>query len=291
MKRVLIIGNPRAGISKKEKYYKLIKNYLSEHFDHVEIIFSKEKGENHLIAKQEKDNYDLIVAWGGDGTINEVGTALINTEKPLGIIPGGSGNGLARGLNIPLNLKQALNIIANERDIKIDVGKINDKYFLNVAGVGFDAKISYDFNSQMKKRGILGYIYCGLINYSNFKPFELEINQNGNKMVFSSIIITAFANFREYGGKAIIAPFASPYDGMLDICIVTKMPFLKALSKLNYLFSGKIHKLPTYQTFKIENLKISLDKPEYFHYDGEIGYQTQEINISIFSRALKVRII
>ncbi|MGQ9619225.1 MAG: diacylglycerol/lipid kinase family protein, partial [Candidatus Aminicenantia bacterium] len=286
-RKVLVIANPNAGRRKKHIYKKMIEENLGKHFNEVAVRFSNSKGENFSIAKEAKDYFDIIVAFGGDGTINEIGSAILGSNVTLGIIPGGSGNGLARGLKIPLDTRKSLEVIKQGREVFIDVGKMDDKYFFNVAGFGFDAQIARDFNSYSPYgRGIAKYVYCGLKEYSNFKPFKVSANSNG--LIFEDeVIIVALANFKEYGGRAVIAPFASPKDGKLEICFLKKIPFLEALTKLNVFFSGQIHTLPIYKSFSTQNVHLKFSRPVPSHYDGETGKNYTEISVTLYPNLLK----
>lgn len=287
-RKVLVIANPIAGIIRKHNYKKIIENELGKHFKEVYIEFSNSKGDNHSLAKKGKDYFEIIVAFGGDGTINEVGSAIVGSNVTLGIIPGGSGNGLARGLKIPINVRKALEVIKFGKEVLIDVGKIDNIYFFNVAGFGFDAKIARDFNIYSPKtRGIAKYVYCGLKEYSYFRPFKVTV-QWEKDIYTDEVIIVALANFKEYGGRAVIAPFASPKDGNLDICFLRKIPFLEALTKLGILFSGKIHTLPIYNSFLINEAHLKFSRPVPSHYDGETGKDFEEVKVTIFPTYLKV---
>lgn len=287
-RKVLVIANPVAGVSKKHTYKKIIESELGKHFKEVQIEFSNSKGNNYSIAKKGKDYFDIIVAFGGDGTINEVGSAILESNVTLGIIPGGSGNGLARGLKIPLDVRKALDVIKNGEEIFIDVGKMDNIYFFNVAGFGFDAKIAREFNLYSPQtRGIAKYVYCGLKEYSYFKPFKVVAE--GKEVYYKDeVMIVALANFKEYGGRAVIAPFASPKDGKLEICFLRKIPFLEALTKLGILFSGQIHTLPIYKSFSIEKVHLKFSRPVPSHYDGETGKDFEEVEITTFPNHLKV---
>ncbi len=287
-RKVLVIGNPIAGITKKHRYKKSIEDELGRYFKEVSVVFSNSKGENHSFAKNGKDYFDIIVAFGGDGTINEIASAILGSDVTLGIIPGGSGNGLARGLKIPLDVKKALEVIKHGSEVFIDVGKLDDTYFFNVAGFGFDAQIAKEFNHSIPSgRGIAKYVYCGLKEYTYFKPFKVTANLNGQTFE-DEVIIVAIANFKEYGGRAVIAPFASPKDGKLEICFLKKIPFLEALTKLNVLFSGQIHTLPIYKSFSTEKIYLKFSRPIPSHYDGETGKTLEEVSINVYPNLLKV---
>ncbi len=287
-RKILVVANPIAGIGRKHNYRKIIENELGKHFKEVYIEFSNSKGENHLIAQKGKEYFDIIVAFGGDGTINEVGSAILGSNVTLGIIPGGSGNGLARGLKIPLDVKRAIEVIKNGEEVFIDVGKMDNIYFFNVAGFGFDAKIAREFNSYSPQtRGIAKYVYCGLKEYSYFKPFKVKVKSEST-IYEEEVMIVALANFKEYGGRAVIAPFASPRDGKLEVCFLKKIPFLEALTKLGALFSGQIHTLSIYKSFSAKSLYIKFSRPVPSHYDGETGKDFEEVNVTIFPSYLKV---
>ncbi|MCP2519498.1 diacylglycerol kinase family lipid kinase [Candidatus Aminicenantes bacterium AC-335-B20] len=288
--KVLVVINPKAGVGNKLKFHKILKKELHSYFKIVEIVMTRKKGDGFEYANKGKEDFDLIVACGGDGTINEIGSALINSGTTLGIIPLGSGNGLARGLKIPIgSVKKAAQVLFKGVDINIDAGRIANHYFFNVAGIGLDAQIARDFNYH-DVRGIAPYIFYAVKNFLTNPPIECTII-NDKKEILKDILILAFANFKEYGGKAIIAPSAKPDDGLLDICILKKPNFFVALYHLPNLFLGRINKLPYYYSFQANSLHIKGKTPLLFHYDGEKGEELTEVNISVLPRALKVRVI
>ncbi|MFQ6082820.1 MAG: diacylglycerol/lipid kinase family protein [Candidatus Aminicenantia bacterium] len=289
-KKILIIVNPKAGIRNNLKFARALRKKLTPFFELIEIEMTTQKGDGYRLACQGKKEFDLIVACGGDGTVNEVGSALIGENTTLGIIPTGSGNGLARGLKIPRHsLDKAVQVLFQGRDVNIDVGKINEHYFFNVAGVGLDAQIAKDFNSKYNIRGISPYIFYAIKNYLIHPPVKCTLVMGKNQLD-CEVLILAFANFREYGGRAIIAPYAQPDDGQLDVCVLRKPSFLVALYHLSLLFNGGIDKLPYYHSFKTHKLKVISDTRILFHYDGEKGDEVTEINISVLPLAFKVRI-
>ncbi|MCP2605239.1 YegS/Rv2252/BmrU family lipid kinase, partial [Candidatus Aminicenantes bacterium AH-873-B07] len=240
--KVLVIINPKAGIGNKAKFYRILKKELTPYFKFVEIIITKKKGDGFKYALKGKKEFDLIVACGGDGTINEIGSALINSNIPLGIIPLGSGNGFARGLKIPRgSVKKAIEVLYKGMDIYIDVGKIANHYFFNIAGIGLDAQIAKDFNYH-NVRGIAPYVFYAIKNFLFNPPVECTLIVSNEKKP-CEVLILAFANFKEYGGKAIIAPSAKPNDGLIDVCILRKPSFFLSLYYLPKLFIGKIDEL------------------------------------------------
>ncbi len=289
--RILVILNPSSGIYSKDVATSIIFKKLREHFSTVSIINSNSPSHGFEITKNTIDLFDIFTAFGGDGTINSIASALVNTDKTLGILTGGSGNGLVRNLNIPLSWRRDLDVLIYGKDTYIDVGKINDKYFFNVAGIGLDGLISKKIELESKSRGIAPYIYYALKGYFEMPHFHVSINTDGKEFE-EEIMIAAFANFKQYGGKAIIAPFASPRDGLLDLCIIKKFSILKETLNIQRLFTGNIHKFQFYSSYKFKNVKIkSLDRTIPLTIDGEYGgKEISDYEISVLPLQIKIRV-
>ncbi len=289
--RILVILNPSSGIYSKDVATSVIFKKLREHFSTVSIINSNSPSHGFEITKNTIDLFDIFTAFGGDGTINSIASALVNTDKTLGILTGGSGNGLVRNLNIPLSWRRDLDVLIYGKDTYIDVGKINDKYFFNVAGIGLDGLISKKIELESKSRGIAPYIYYALKGYFEMPTFHVSINADGKEFK-EEIMIAAFANFKQYGGKAIIAPFASPRDGFLDLCIIKKFSILKETLNIQRLFTGNIHKFQFYSSYKFKNVKIkSLDRTIPLTIDGEYGgKEISDYEISVLPLQIKIRV-
>jgi YegS/Rv2252/BmrU family lipid kinase len=289
--RILVVLNPSSGVISKDVATSVIFKKLRSHFHTVSLINSNSPGHGYEITKQALEQFDIIAAFGGDGTINSVASALVDTDKVLGILPGGSGNGLVRNLGIPLSWRRALDILVNGKDVYVDAGKINDHYFFNVAGIGLDGLIAKKYNQESRIRGIAPYVYYSFKGYFENPSYRVEINL-GDTVFQDEVMMIAFANFKQYGGKAIIAPFASPYDKLLDICIVNKFKLLKESLNLSYLFTGNIHKFPFYKTYKFETCRItSMESQIPFHFDGEYGGgDFSQYTVEVVPSKLKVRI-
>jgi diacylglycerol kinase (ATP) len=289
--RVLVVLNPSSGVVSKDVATSVIFKKLRKHFYTVSLINSNSPAHGYEIIKQALGQFDIITAFGGDGTINSIASALLNTDKTLGILPGGSGNGLVRNLGIPLSWRRALDTLIYGKDVYVDAGKINDKYFYNVAGIGLDGLISKKFNLESKNRGLTSYFYYALKGYLEMPSYRVQINL-GDTIFQDDIMVIAFANFKQYGGKAIIAPFASPYDKQLDICILNKFKLLKESISIPALFTGNIHKFPFYKSFKFDHCEItSLEGPIPFHFDGEYGGEDlTHFKISVLPGRIKIRV-
>ncbi len=289
--RILVVLNPSAGVAAKDISTSVIFSTLRKHFDTVSIINSNSPEHGYNIAKEATKNFEIVTAFGGDGTINSIAKALVGTKTILGILPGGSGNGMIRNLKIPLSWRKALDVLINGKDVKIDVGTINNEYFFNVAGIGLDGEISKRYSLDPKSRGIFPYIYHAFKGYFEMPTFRVNIDL-GDFQFQDEVMLIAFANFKQYGGKAVIAPFASPYDNELDLCILNKFKLLKMSVNLQKLFTGNIHKLPFYKSYKFKKVKItSLDGPIPSTIDGEYGGEDlTSYEIEVIPNMLNIRV-
>jgi diacylglycerol kinase (ATP) len=289
--RILLILNPSSGFISKDIAVALILKKLRRHFASVSLVNTASPLQASEITRQGLKHFDVFVAFGGDGTVNSVASSLFNSNKTLGILPGGSGNGLARNLGIPLSWLRALDTLISGQDVSIDAGRINGRHFFNVAGMGLDGLISKKFNLESRTRGILPYVYFALKGYLEMPQFTVRVTTESSEFE-EDIMILALANFRQYGAKAIIAPHASPYDGLLDLCILKKFKLLQSSLNVQRLFTGTIHKYPFYKTFKFERVHIrSLNGPIPFHFDGEYGgSEMEDYDVHVVPAAMRVRI-
>jgi len=290
-KRVLVLLNPASGFISKDIAISLIIRKLRRHFSSVSLVYTKSPEQARQITRQGLNHFDFFIAFGGDGTVNSVATPLLNTGKTLGILPGGSGNGLARNLNIPLSWLRALDTLIHGRDVLIDAGKINDIYFYNVAGIGLDGQISKNFNHESWTRGIMPYVYFTLKGVLEMPTFRVRVRSAESEFE-EEIMILALANFREYGGNVVIAPHASPYDQQLDLCILNKFKLIKSSLNIQRLFTGNIDKFDFYRSFKFERIEIrSLQGPIPFHFDGEYGGNDMAVfDVCVIPAALNIRV-
>lgn len=289
--RILVILNPSSGVVSKDVAASYIFKKLRKNFDTVSLINSNSPEDGYNIAKKGLENFDVITAFGGDGTINSIASALVNTDKTLGILPGGSGNGLIRNLKISLSWKSALDTLICGKDKYIDIGRINDSYFFNVAGIGLDGFISKKFNLESKTRGIAPYFYYALKGYFEMPSFRVKINSDDIEFD-EKVMLIAFANFQQYGGNAIIAPFANPFDGYLDLCIIKNFKFVKNALNLKRVFNGNIHKFPFYNSFKFKKARITASNIKIpSTIDGEYGGEDRkDYLIEVVPKSIKIRI-
>lgn len=289
--RILVIFNPSSGVVPKDTAASFIFKKLQKYFETVSLINSNSPEHGMGIARQAVEHFDVITAFGGDGTINSIATVLLGTGKTMGVLPGGSGNGLVRNLGIPLSWRRALDVLIHGKDVYLDAGKINDRFFFNVAGIGLDALVAKRFNQESKSRGVPTYIYQGLKSLIESPTYRVEI-KTGDLEFQDEIMVIAFANFKQYGANLVVAPFASPYDRELDMCIINKFKLLKESHHIHYLFDGNIHKLPFYRTFTFDRCEIrSLEGDIPFHFDGEYGGCDSTVyNIEVLPGKIKMRV-
>ncbi|MCR5504308.1 MAG: diacylglycerol kinase family lipid kinase [Elusimicrobiaceae bacterium] len=264
---IRFIINPNAG---KHKNLKSLEKDIKNIFPQAEIIYTKYAGNaKELALEASKKNYETVIAVGGDGTINEVVQGLVNSGTALGIIPCGSGNGFARLIKMPLknNLK-CLEIIKQNHTKKIDVGQLNNEYFLNVAGLGFDAIIAHKFATS-KRRGKLPYFQIGIKEFFNFKAEKYTLTfAGGTKKEIAPMVLTV-ANGTQYGCDFHIAPKALLDDSFLDMVEIKPTNILKLLLGLpNFLKDGLTPVCLT-ETQKIKEIDIEGKTPFYYHIDGE----------------------
>lgn len=232
----------------------------------------------------------LVIAWGGDGTINEVGSELVFRDVSFGVVPGGSGNGLARELKIPCNVEQAFAIAFATSERLIDAGDIEGRLFFNVAGVGLDARVAHEFAlTGLKRRGFSRYIEIATQQLLSFQAGQYRIVADGIATETRALII-AVANGRQYGNGAVIAPDARIDDGRLDVIVVRERSALRALTQLPMLFSGHIGRVPGVTMIPARDVVITSPEPMIYHADGEPRAGGTSIHIRIRPRALRVRV-
>ena len=285
MKRYGFIYNPEAG-------QKASLNILQDRVDTLpkaNLFSISDKANLPDIIKQISADYDVIVACGGDGTIREVASHLLNTDITLGVIPLGSGNDLVKSLNIPKDLHRAFEILLRGDTINMDVGRCNEFIFLNTLGFGFDGLVNKYSHDCQRLRGVYKYVYSAL--KANWRRQNITVKIQGqNKSSHQELLMVTIANGRAEGGSFWIAPKASVNDGKL--CLVTIKPVSKWLLPLAMplVWLKRLKWLPQYRVKTIENLQLVFEGNVDIHADGEIIASNQRIfNISVLPAALKVK--
>lgn len=284
---IWFIINPVSGIGRQKTVERLLPGILdTDQFDY-EIKHTTAQGDARRITREAiAQKVDIVVAVGGDGTIGEVASELVNSEVELGIIPAGSGNGMARGLQIPVLTRKAIRTLNNYTIVKIDTGNINGKTFANSSGVGFDALISKHFY-HLKNRGLKNYIRLVAREYFKYKPRNYKIEADG-KQIETRAWVVSFANSPQYGNNAIIAPGAIVNDKLLDVVIVRRIPFLALPVMIYRLFKGSLDRSRYFDSFRASEIKITLEPGTAIHLDGDPHELGTVLDIKIVPQSVKV---
>lgn len=266
--QLLLIINPIAGTHSKEGLADTIVRGLENGGFDVDVCCTTGVGDaTRLAARAVEKGYDGVVACGGDGTVNETARALTGTPVPLGIIPAGSGNGLARHLNIPLEIPKAVDIIT-ERNIRdCDYGEVNGHPFFCTFGLGFDAAVSDRF-AHADTRGKMTYIRSALQEFLHYQPQTYTIIADGEEIVVDAMLI-AVCNANQYGNNAFIAPDASITDGLLDLVIALKMPKANVVVTGMKMMAGTLSENSRIITRKVKDVTIKRPDAGPAHLDGE----------------------
>ena len=282
--------NPSAGQGKYERIIHAIRETLSGLGLQYDIKVLEYKGEATSVARDAAGTHDVVVAVGGDGTVNEVFNGLVGTQAAFGIIPAGTGNGFARELGLPLQPAEACRVLAEGNMKNMDVGVVNDRYFLGTAGIGFDAMISKFVGERLGAlRGMWLYFAAGVFTFYKYTPQLVNVEIDSETVEIAPLLI-AVANTARYGGTARIAPDAKPDDGLLDVCIIREMGAARLLWHLHKLFTGKHIRLPDVTMYKGKNITIVAPDPIPVHVDGEAIDSSSRVEFTLLPNAIKVLI-
>lgn len=287
---IWFIVNPISGTHDKKKVIAKIPDYFPESRFSIEIKYTEYAGHAATIARDAVlKNVDIVVAVGGDGTVNETARALIHTNTALGIVPCGSGNGLARHLYLPMNPEGALQVISECNVHRLDYGLINGMPFFCTAGVGFDAFLSDKFNKS-GKRGLLSYIENALLEGVSYEPetYELEIQGTETEVrTYRAFLITC-ANASQYGNDFYIAPHASMSDGLMDVTIMEPFNVFEAPHIAYQLVNKTITQNSRIKTFRCKELVIRRSAPGVIHVDGDPKPSESEVRVSLISKDIRM---
>ena len=286
-KKILAVINPISGTSSKEYIPQTITDIIDHDKFDVSMRFTQRPGHATELAKQAiKQEFYGVLAIGGDGTINEVAAALRDSDTALGIIPNGSGNGLARHLNIPLDINKALSAINEDIIEPFDYCMANEHPFFCTCGVGFDAHVSAKF-AESKKRGPMTYIKNALVEYLKYRS-EVYSIETADKVITEKAFVIACGNASQYGNNAFIAPHASMQDGLIDITLIQPFTPLDTAMLGLLLFTKHIDQDTNIQSFRTKALTIHRPKAGIMHLDGEPMMMQADINISCIHNGIKI---
>ena len=286
-RRIIFIVNPISGTQGKKAILKWIDERLDRTLYEYEVVKTEYAGHaTEIAANAVKEGIDIVVAIGGDGTINETARSLIHSNTALGIIPCGSGNGLARHLRIPMDPKAAIDILNENYQIQMDYGKINNIPFFCTCGVGFDAFVSLKF-ADSGKRGLLTYLENTLHESLTYQPETYEIENEEGTVIHKAFLI-ACGNASQYGNNAYITPQASLTDGLMDVTILEPFTVLDVPSLSFQLFNKTIDQNSRIKTMRAKKIKIHRNKPGVFHYDGDPIMGNEVLEVEIVPHGLNV---
>jgi diacylglycerol kinase (ATP) len=300
--KATVIVNPIAGPGRTATIgarVDLVKTVLAAHRCDADVRVTTGPNDAHRFAVEAaRARVDVVAAWGGDGTVNGAAAGVADTGVPLAIIPGGSGNGLARDLAIPFDVTQALRIAATGKVRAIDAGDLHGSLFFNVAGVGLDARIAGRLATKGHRRGLMGYVLATVSElrsyqacaYSISNVFDASGGASGGDLVDHQAMFIALANSRQYGSGAQIAPKALLDDGVIEVVVVEPMHALQIARQLPAFFGGRLQEGPGILMRSASSMEISCGEPIAFHVDGEPRVGPNRITLRTRRGALLVKV-
>ncbi|HYU42151.1 MAG TPA: YegS/Rv2252/BmrU family lipid kinase [Vicinamibacteria bacterium] len=287
MKGVAIL-NPRAGLAAARARAALER---SAHWRGMEVRLTTAPGDARRFASAAAAaGAEIVLAIGGDGTANETAWGLLGTTAALGLVPMGSGNGLARTLGIPLKPDAALAVLAGAVPRAMDVGMVNGRPFLNVAGAGFDAQVGLDFHEHGRRggrRGVFTYVWLSVLRTLNYRAESWALDAGAEKFEGRAYIV-AFVNGRQYGGGAVLVPGARLDDGLLDIVVIEDAPALEIAWNAQRLFFGTLAQYRRYRHIASSTAVLSATGTVPYHRDGEPESAPGRLEASVLPRALRI---
>lgn len=286
-KEIVFIVNPRSGTHDKSDIPRIIEQTIDKAKFDYKVLFTEYAGHAAEIARRcVANDVHIVVAVGGDGTVNEVARSLVHTETALGIVPCGSGNGLARHLCIPMDIRKAIAIINRCNIEALDYGVINSLPFFCTCGMGFDAFISLKF-AEAGKRGPVTYMENVLREGLKYKPEVYEVIDE-TKATRHKAFLIACANASQYGNNVYIAPKATMTDGLMDVTIMEPFTAFDAPQISIDMFNKTLDKNSKIKTFKAKRIHIHRSQPGAIHYDGDPIMTGTDIDVHIEERGIKI---
>jgi diacylglycerol kinase (ATP) len=300
--RALVVINPIAGKGRTRTVgacTDLATSILSAHGYDTEVRVTGGPNDAYRFAREGVERRaDLVIAWGGDGTVNGAASAVAESGIPFAIVPGGSGNGLARDLSIPFDPAAALEIAASGKPRAIDAGDLHGSLFFNVAGIGFDARIADRLAMPGARRGLLGYLIATMSelrayrpgNYSICNAFDVDGHAHMADIVGHPALFIALANSRQYGSGAQIAPSALLDDGMIEVVVVEPQSAMRIMRQVPAFFRGTLREGPGLLMRSAASMEVSSVEPIRFHVDGEPRVGPNSIALTTRRGALLVKV-
>lgn len=288
-KKIIFIINPISGHHNKNNFPNLVEKHIDKNQYEYSIVFTEYAGHaTELTMKAIEDDFDYIAAVGGDGTINEVAKCLIGKRQILVIVPLGSGNGLARHLELPFKPERLIKEVINKGKVyKIDTAVMNDIPFISIAGIGFDALIA-DYFAKDENRGFMTYAKLVTEKYPNYRQKEYTLILDDEKTIECKPFFVTFANSSQFGYNAEISPKASVQDGLIDVCIFKKPNILEVPIVATYFLAKQIDKSNFIDIYKAKKIKVTRKVAEVANIDGEAVEMSKDITVEIIPLSLNI---
>lgn len=300
--RALVVINPIAGPGRGRAIgacVELARTTFASHGGEADVRVTAGPNDAERFAREGlAAGVDVVVAWGGDGTVNGVASVVANTRIPLAIVPGGSGNGLARDLKVPFDPAQAFSVAATGTARPIDAGDLNGSLFFNVAGIGLDARIAGRLATKGHRRGLMGYVLATVAELRSYRPCAYSITNvvgadgrpvTGDILEHPALFI-ALANSRQYGSGAQIAPQALLDDGVMEVVIVEPMSAIQILRQMPAFFGGRLKEGPGIVMRSASAIELSCTAAIPFHVDGEPRTGAERVRMVTRRGALLVKV-
>lgn len=286
-KKIRYIINPKSGTKRKVDIKTLLNELTDAHTVDIDICLTKEPKHATELAKEAAEKkYDIVVAVGGDGSANETAKGLTGSGTALGIVPTGSGNGMARHLKIPMDTVDAIHVINRANSMKIDTVTVNGEFCLGTIGIGFDAHIAHLF-AESKVRGYATYVKLVLSEFYKYEPKVFALSVDGNEYSRACFLLT-FANSSQFGNNAVIAPFADVQDGILEVSMMSKFPAYAAPHLIYRLMNNIIHKSRYFEMDKGKIVTVKNSNSLQGHIDGEPVTFQGNLEIRVVPASLSV---
>ena len=286
--RILFVVNPHSGWHNGGEFANVLSKIPQYRGVKYDIVMTQRRRHAKELAEKgvESGKYKIIVAVGGDGTVNDVATALVGTDVALGVIPMGRGNGFARHLGYSMRLRNALRQLLSGNVDSVDALMINDKYSFNVSGIGFDALVAH-VASKTKVRGVFSYIWAAITQFFKYGSHTYKLTIDGKELTLKAFLFS-FANTEQYGSNFIIAPRASVQDGVMELCVIDKVKnvLLIGIDYTRHLFLENNEKTQAFRMFHCKEVTIE-GKINTVHIDGEPMFMKSPLNIKVLPGVLK----
>lgn len=286
--RILFVVNPHSGWHNGGEFANVLSKIPQYRGVKYDIVMTQRRRHAKELAEKgvESGKYKIIVAVGGDGTVNDVATALVGTDVALGVIPMGRGNGFARHLGYSMRLRNALRQLLSGNVDSVDALMINDKYSFNVSGIGFDALVAH-VASKTRVRGVFSYIWAAITQFFKYGSRTYKLTIDGKELTLKAFLFS-FANTEQYGSNFIIAPRASVQDGVMELCVIDKVKnvLLIGIDYTRHLFLENNEKTQAFRMFHCKEVTIE-GKINTVHIDGEPMFMKSPLNIKVLPGVLK----